>query len=107
MERLDGLKNVVATIGEVDVKRCEEEREGSDVMTSCTPQCRNLTKHIVRGYRLPKQRIQKNVKEWVRACSGDKMRKENGSEYVVTTNVGAQCEGLRKRGKETGDRVRV
>jgi hypothetical protein len=44
------MKNndVVATIGEVDVKRCEEGREGSDVMTSCTPQCRNLTKHIVR-----------------------------------------------------------
>jgi hypothetical protein len=69
VERLSGLKNVVATIGEVDVKRCEEGREGSDVMTSCTPQCRNLTKHIVRGYRrrksrkLPKQGMQRNVKE--------------------------------------------
>ena len=46
MERLGGLKNVVATIGEVDVKRCEEGREGSDVMASCTPQCRNLTRVI-------------------------------------------------------------
>ena len=91
---MGGLKNVVATIGEVDVKRCEEGREGIDVMASCTPQCRNLTKHIVRGYRLPKQRMQKNVKEWVKSCSDDKMRKENGTEYAVATNVGAECEGL-------------
>jgi len=63
VERLTGLKNVVATIGEVDVKRCEEGRDGSDVMTSCTPQCRNLTKHIVRGYCLPKQRMLRNVSE--------------------------------------------
>jgi hypothetical protein len=58
-----GWVDVVATIGEVDVQRCEEGREGTDVMASCTPQCRNLTKHIVRGYRLPKKRMQKNVKE--------------------------------------------
>ncbi len=43
MERLAGLKNVVATIGEVDVKRCEEGREGSDVIASYTTQCKNLT----------------------------------------------------------------
>jgi hypothetical protein len=107
VERLAGLKNMVATIGEVDVKRCEEGREGSDVMASCTPQCRNLAKHIVRGYRLPKERMQKNVNERGRACSGDKIRKENGAEYAVATNVGAECEGLRKRVKEKGDRVRV
>jgi hypothetical protein len=51
------------------VKRCEEGREGSGVMASCTPQCRYLTENIVRGYRrrksrkLPKQRMQGNVKE--------------------------------------------
>ena len=46
MERLAGLKNVVATIGEVDVKRCEEGREGIDVMASCTPQCRALDRCV-------------------------------------------------------------
>ncbi len=51
--------------------------------------------------------MQKNSKEWDRACSGDRMRKEKGTEYAVVTNVGAECEGFRKRGKEKGDRVRV
>jgi hypothetical protein len=51
VERLAGLKSVVTTIWEVDVKRCEEGREGSGVMPSCTPECRNPTRHIVRGYR--------------------------------------------------------
>jgi hypothetical protein len=73
------------------VKRCEEGREGIGGMASCTPQCRYLTKHIVRGYRrrksrkLPKQRMQGNVKERARACSGEKMRKKNGTEYAVAT----------------------
>jgi hypothetical protein len=51
--------------------------------------------------------MQENVKERDRACSDDEKRKKNGSEYAVATNVGAECEGLRKRGKEKGDRVRV
>ncbi len=54
-EDLEGAQPL-KSIGEVEVKRCEEGREDSGVMTRCTPPCRYLTKHIVRGYRRRKSR---------------------------------------------------